>query len=256
MSTEDGYFRRLGTFWVPNGFTSLWWLLLALPALYFFHTLIHEGSHGLATLFVTGTYPKLAPFPHFNTGFNSFVNGVAFTGGRGFVATPQLIALGLIAAFTLIFILWPIDNPMVRFALRAWYLAACLDLGYNTIKGLWGGSSPSSDWGKLQAQISTPGIIALTWVIWVFLLSHFVWVAFSAWGQESPDARGFWGYRWVAAILGLLSLTSVLFAAFVGDPSIVKAHIVFIAPLIGQVLALGWYGTYVVLTFTDLAIRH
>jgi hypothetical protein len=251
MSTDSEYFERLGNIWVPNGFASLWWLLFALPALYFFETLIHEGTHGLTALVVTRDFPKLMPFPHYNTAFDGFVNGVTFTGGRGFVAAPQAIALGLIVVFTLILLLWPIRNHLARFALRTWYLGACLDLLYNSVKGLWGGPSPISDWGKLEAQISTPGIIALTWGLWLFVLSHFAWAPYSAWGRQRPERKGFWGYRGVALLLGLLSLAAILFATFVNDPTIVKAHVFFIAPLIGQAIALLWYSTYVVLTFSD-----
>lgn len=247
--TGDGYFARLGNFWFPNGLTSLWWLLLALPALYFFHTFVHEGSHGLAALFATGDFPKFAPFPHFNRSFGSFLNGVTFTGGRGFIATPQLVALALVVGLSLIAIFWPIRDRFTRFVLRLWFLGASLDLLYNTVKGLWGGSSPSSDWGKLQAQIGTPGIIALTWVIWLVVLSHFVWVYWSAWGRERPERSGFWDYRWAALLLGLLSLVAIVFSAAVSDPSIQKGHAFFIVPLIVQVLALGWYAIYFGLSF-------
>ena len=57
------YFRRLGNFWFPD-WMSFVWLLFALPALYFFQTTIHEGSHAMAAFFVTGNFPKVAPFPH------------------------------------------------------------------------------------------------------------------------------------------------------------------------------------------------
>jgi len=249
VNTEHGYLHRLRNFWFPNGFTSLWWLLLALPALYFLQTLVHEGSHAVAAWIAAGAFPKFAPFPHYNTAFDGFVNGVTLTGGRGFIAVPQIVALVLIGIFSLIFILWPTRNHVVRFSLRTWYLGACLDLLYNSVKGLWGGPSPSSDWGKLQAQISTPGIIALTWILWLFVLSHFAWITIAAWGHRRPERRGFWGYRWVAPVLGLLSLTAIVFSATVNDPIIVKNHVFFIAPLIGQGIALLWYGTYFVLTF-------
>jgi hypothetical protein len=246
---RNGYVEHLGNFWFPNGINSLVWLLFSLPALYFFHTVVHEGSHGMAALFASGTFPKFAPFPHYNTHFDGFVNGVAFTGGRGFVATPQFVALGLIVVFTLISLFWPIRNHFERFALRTWYLGSSIDLLYNTSKGLWGGSSPSSDWGKLQAQTSTAGIIVLTWVIWLVVLSHFLWVNWSAWGRNKPARAGFWNYRWAALTLGLLSLAAILFAAIVSDPSIQKDHVFFIAPLVVQVLALIWIGTYLPLSF-------
>jgi len=249
VSREIGYVRRLRNVWFPNGFTSLGWLLFALPALYFLQTVVHEGAHAVAAWTVTGTFPKFAPFPHYNTAFDGFVNGVTLTGGRGFVAVPQVVAQALIVIFSLIIILWPIRNHLLRFSLRTLYLGAALDLLYNSVKGLWGGSSPSSDWGKLQAQISTPGIIALTWVIWAVVLSHFAWITVAAWGRRPPERRGFWGYRWVALVLGLLSLTAILVSVAVNDPIIVKDHVFFIAPLIGQGIALLGYGTYFVFTF-------
>ena len=59
------YFTRLRNFWFPD-LNALWWLLLALPALYFFQTVVHEGTHGLTALVKTGTFPIVAPFPHLN----------------------------------------------------------------------------------------------------------------------------------------------------------------------------------------------
>jgi hypothetical protein len=244
------YWRRWRGFWFPDGWTSLWWLLLALPPLYFFQTLVHEGSHALGTLFATGEFPKLAPFPHYNESFGSFLNGVAFTGGRGFVAIPQFLDLVLVIALSLVFVFWPIRNRFARYVLRTWYIGVSIDLLYNTVKGLWGGPSASSDWGKFQAETSTGLVVFVTWVMWLVVWSCLLWVYFSAWHRNWPARAGFWSYRWEAVLLGLLSLAAIVFSLAVNDPTIVKGHVFFILPLAVQIAGLGWYVTSVGMSFT------
>lgn len=245
---NENYWDRLRNFWFPSWW-NLGWLLLGLPALYFLQTLVHEGSHAMAGLFSTGSFPKLFPFPHYDASAG-FRNGVTFT-GDGFIATPQFVALTLILIFMAIFIFWPISNRVARFVLRFLFLGVCIDLLYNTVKGLWGGSSPFSDWGRFQVSIGTGGIIALSWVIWLLVLSHFVWVYYCAWQQNREEEAGFWDFRWIALAFGLLSLTSLMFAAFVSDPDIDKGHPVFIVAVIMQVLAVIGYGVYFGVSFSQ-----
>ncbi len=244
---NNNYWSRLRNFWFPSWWV-LGWILLGLPALYFLQTFVHEGSHAVAAWFSTGNFPKFFPFPHVDAAAG-FRNGVTFTGGNGFIATPQFVDVGLILAFMAIFIFWPLRNRMARFALRFLFLGVCIDLLYNTLKGLWGGSGRFSDWGKFQVDVGTAGIIVITWLIWLLVLSHFLWVYYSAWQREQEAPAGFWDFRWIALAFGLLSLMALMFAAFVSDPALDKSHPVFIVAVVGQVLALVGYGLYFGLSF-------
>ena len=243
MAGIERYFHRLRTFWFPD-WASFGWLLLTLPVLYFFQTTIHEGSHALTAFLGSGVWPKLAPFPH-ATPDGRFLNGVTFDAG-GFIATPQFVDLGWIIVLALIMIFWPIRSFFIRFLLRLWFLGVCVDLMYNTARELVGGHNPFADWSRFQDSYGIPdaGMIVLTWLIWLVVLSHFVWVYFSAWHRDEPEPHCFWDYRWVAFIFGLLSLTAVVVSIFVGDPQIVKGHAAFILPFIIQTLALVWYWAY------------
>jgi hypothetical protein len=242
------YFERLRHFWFPDT-ASIAWFFLGLPALYFWQTLIHEGAHAVTALFATGEFPKLYPFPHVDP-VAGFRNGVAFT-GEGFIATPQFLALLLIIVFTTVALLVPVRNRTLRFLLRFWFFGACVDLMYNTVKGLWGGSGPFSDWGKLTADVGQAGIIVLTWVIWLIILSHFLWVYYSPWSQEETNPAGFWGFRWVALVCGILSLLAILFGTLVSDPRLDKGHPVFIVALVGHILALLFCGVYFGVSYTQ-----
>jgi hypothetical protein len=267
------YFTRLRNFWFPD-LNALWWLLLALPALYFFQTTVHEGTHATAALVVTGNFPKLAPFPHRNSPSGNFLNGVTLgdsstvvtvvertsctspTRSRtqrlaGFPAMPQFLDLGLIVLFSALFFFTTFTNPFVRLALRLWFLGACIDFMYNTARGLIAGCNIATDWSKFMVGSDiNPALFAfMTWVFWLAILSHFVWVYWSGWGRETVPSTGFWDYRWLAFILGCLSLVAVLLSIFVNDSAIVKDSAEFIVPLIIQILALCWYWIYFGLTF-------
>jgi hypothetical protein len=266
------YFTRLRNFWFPD-WRALGWLLLALPALYFFQTTIHEGSHAIAACVVSGSCPKLAPFPH-QTSSGNFLNGVTLgdsstsvsviertacnnptpvrrTRMAGFPATPQFVDLVLIVVFTLIFIFTKFTNPFVRFPLRIWYLGACIDFMYNTIRGLIAGCNISADWSKFMVWSDiNPALFALmTWIFWLVILSHFAWVYWSGWGRETVPTTGFWDYRWISLILGCLSLIAVLLSIFVSDPAIDKSSAAFIVLFVIQIGALFWYWIYFGLTF-------
>jgi len=266
------YFTRLKNFWFPD-WNAVAWLFLALPALYFFQTTIHEGTHATAALVVTGNFPKLAPFPH-RTSSGNFYNGVTLddpstdvtviertsctsptrssnTRLAGFSGMPQFIALGLAILFSALFFFTTFTNPMVRLGLRLWFLGACIDFMYGTARGLIGGCNIFADWSKfmIRADIN-PGLFAfMTWIFWLVILSHFVWVYWSGWGRETVPSTGFWDYRWISFLLGLLSLIAVLWSAFLNDPAIIKDSAEFIVPLIVQILVLCWYWIYFGLTF-------
>ena len=266
------YFTRLRNFWCPD-WKCLVWVLFSLPALYFFQTLVHEGTHATAALVSTGSFPKLAPFPH-RTPAGNFLNGVTLgdpsttvskvirtqcnnpTPTRvrvlgGFIALPQFIALGVFLLLGVLFYLVSIPNALARFPLRLWYLGVAIDFCYGTARGLGGGCNPSADWSRfmLRADIA-PGLFALmTWIFWLGVLSHFIWVYWSAWGKVAVAETGFWDYRWIAAALGTLSLVAVIWSFALSDPQIVKNSAAFIVPLVFQIGALGWYWIYFGLTF-------
>ena len=266
------YFSRLKNFWFPD-WNSLVWLLFALPALYFFQTTMHEGTHAAFALFSTGHLPKVAPFPHITSGGN-FLNGVTLGDAQttveevtrtrcdsatqtrirklaGFPAAPQIIDLALIVVLSVLFFLVPMRSPFVRFLLRAWYLGLWVDFMYNTARALIGGCKESTDWSKfmLEANMGTGGFAVLTWLFWLAILSHFIWVYWSAWGREALRPTGFWDYRWVALVLGVLSLIAVILSAAISDNAIHKDTAAFILPLIIQIGALVWYWIYFGLTF-------
>ena len=266
------YLRRLKNFWFPD-WMALVWLILALPSIYFFQTTIHEGTHAMAALVTTGSFPKVAPFPHKNPR-SGFLNGVTLgksgtsvsiirktsctnsTRSRisklgGFPAMPQFIALAIILLLTVIFIITPVSNPSVRFGLRLWYFAACIDFMYGTIRGLIGGCKDGVDWSKffLESDLSPVVFALITWIFWLGILSHFIWVYWSRWGKESIAETTFWDYRWVSFILGIFSLFAVLFSIIVSDTRIIKDTAAFILPFIVQVLFLFGYWIYFGLTF-------
>jgi hypothetical protein len=266
------YFRRLGRFWGPEG-AAVAWLFLALPALHFLQTTVHEGTHAMAAVVSTGGSPKLVTYAHSSAA--GFRNGATIPDAKstvspverkecnsrkrssdpprlaGFSALPQFVALAQIALFSVVFIVTTLEGPRVRFALRAWYLAACLDFLYSTIRGLIGGCNKFADWSKfmLRSDIPVAGFVVMTWVFWLLVLAHFVWVYWSPWSRPPASRPGFWGYRWIALILGILSFLAVLLSFAVGDPSIDKGSVAFILPLVIQILALIWYWLYFGLTF-------
>lgn len=242
------YFRKLLRFWFPDWQSAVWFLFALLPV-YFLQTFIHEFSHAVAAAATGGGFPQFAPFPHTNPTLG-FVNGVTFTGGRGFPATPQFVAFALIVLWSLVGWLAPIRDRRVQLVFRMLLLAACVDFMYNTAAGLVGGSSSLSDWNRFRtgSGLSGVAIAALTWSMWIIPLAHFVWVYFSAWVQSEGTSRSFWDYRWPALAFGSLSLIALIFCAAVSNPSIVKTEAVFILYVVAQAALLAWLATYFVLT--------
>jgi hypothetical protein len=101
----------------------------------------------------------------------------------------------------------------------------------------------------LTAGMSLGLFAVLTWLLWLIPLSHFVWVYWSGWGREPVDRTGFWDYRWIALLLGILSFFAVLLSITVSDPDIDKGSVAFVLPFIVQIAALIWYWVYFGLTF-------
>src|ERR1044072_3648154 len=259
----EGYPARLGNFWFPK-LILLAWLALGAMALYFFQTLIHEGSHAVAGAAATGNSPTLAPFPHESKPGGNFLNGVTFiptTGAEptmirhdcdssvktadfktGFIGAPQMVDLVIITLLFFFFFFAPVSNPMIRFPLVLWYLGAAFDFCYNTIRGLIGGCNPGADWSRvmLEGDINPVLFAVLTWVLWiVFVLSHFLWVYYSKWGQTEVDEIEFWDFRWLGLIFCALSLICVIWSLAVTNPSINKGTAAFILPFILHLAAMA-----------------
>ena len=243
------YLRKLGRFWFPD-WQSAVWLLFALLPIYFLQTFIHEFSHAITAAAAGGGFPTFAPFPHTNATLG-FVNGITFSGGRGFPATPQFVAFALIITWSLVAWLAPVQDRRIQLVFRVLLLAACVDFMFDTAAGLGGGSSSLNDWNNFRtgSNLSGGAIAAITWCLWLIPLAHFAWVYFSAWVQEEGTCRPFWSYRWPALALGCLSLLSLILAAAISDPRIDKSQGIFIAYVVAQGILFAWLAVYFVLTF-------
>jgi len=193
------------------------WLVMGLLGIYFFQTLLHEGSHNLTVIAVTKNSPVIAPFPH-KTKDGDFLNGVNLTSEtdgtsvredlpdckgkiredllhlRGFIGVPQVVDLFIITALVSLFFFGSVKNPVIRFPFFLWYFAAMFDFMYNTGGVAFGGCSEGNDWSKvfLYDWMGRGALIGLTWVLWiVFILSNFVWVYWAKWGKERVDGSAF-----------------------------------------------------------------
>ncbi|HEV7646141.1 MAG TPA: hypothetical protein VGO50_19550 [Pyrinomonadaceae bacterium] len=209
------YLRRFFNFWFPN---AVWiaWFVLALMGIYFFQTLIHEGSHNFTTIAASGDSPVMAPFPHKNRN-DDFLNGVNLTSEKdktsiredvskcdgtiikkqlhlkGFPGTPQIVDLFIITGLFFLFFFSSVKNPILRFPFIVWYLAAVFDFVYNTGTVAFGGCS-GNDWSDvfLRGYLDRGVLIGLTWMFWIiFILSHFVWIYWARWGEERVDGSAF-----------------------------------------------------------------
>ncbi|MHC4953802.1 MAG: hypothetical protein ACYTGZ_07920 [Planctomycetota bacterium] len=165
---------------------------------------------------------------------------------------PIFVALIFSQILALLFIVTPITNPFVRLGLRLWYVGACVDFLYGTARGLIGGCKDGVDWSKflLESGMSSGAFAALTWFLWSIILAHFIWVFWAYWGRHPARSVGFWEFRPFVCILICLSLFAVILPAAMSDDSIKKDNAAFWIPYIVQILALAWYVTYFVLTFT------
>ena len=101
----------------------------------------------------------------------------------------------------------------------------------------------------LRGDIGDGWFALLTWLLWLGILCHFIWVYWSAWGKNSVSETSFWDYRWIAFMLGILSTLAVLLSLVISDVRIVKGTVFFVVPFIVQILSLCWYWIYFFLTF-------
>src|SRR2546427_8364165 len=55
------YGSRLRKFWFQDRY-ALVWLLLAIPIMISFQSIVHEGTHGVVAFLKEGSFPKVEPF--------------------------------------------------------------------------------------------------------------------------------------------------------------------------------------------------
>jgi hypothetical protein len=135
--------------------------------------------------------------------------------------------------------------------LRTWFLGACVDFFYGSIRGLIAGCNPAADWTKfmLRADIHPAAFAVMTWVFWLAVLSILIWVNWWKVGATAARAAGFWDYRWWAFMLGLLSTLCIILSAAISDPRVHKDNAAFAVLLAIQILAAIWYWLYFGLSF-------
>ena len=271
------YLIRLKNFWFPD-WSAVGWFLLAFPALYFFQTVIHEGSHGLTALANRGSMPIVAPFPHLRQSNGDFLNGVTLplTDGStsevpvpverqlcnspaatpnprlaGWIGMPQVVDIILMVGLSLITLFANIRSPMFRFLLRIWLFGVWIDFFFNTARNLVGACKEGQDWSRvmLRGDINDAAFAILTWFLWSAFLSHFIWVFWSAWGKNPVAETRFWDYRWIALVLSLLSIIAIILSFAIDDNRIAKDNAAFIVPLVFQFLSAVWCAIYFGLTF-------
>lgn len=263
--------KKLPDFWFPDRM-AFWGVLLAFPALLFFQTLVHEGTHAINYLIVTRDFPKLAPFQlrhvpdpvnkpkegRFQVGMTLGTSVLVMKGTcadptprlkpklPGFIALPQFVDLLLMGLLTLIFLYTSMPNALARFLLRTWFIGLFIDFTFNTARGLIGICVDAMDWSKfmLEYGIGRFWFAVLTWLLWIGVITLIVLACRSRWLEEPVAATRFWDYKWIALLGGILSLLAVLFSIFVSDPEIDKSSAEFIVFFVIQMGALFWYWFY------------
>ncbi len=267
------YFTRLRKFWFQDRYALLW-LLLAIPVMISFQSTVHESTHGLIAFIKTGSFPQVEPFLMNYDG--DFHNGLTNPDGSstetrtervdcdpkrppkpnntrlaGWIGWPQVGALLLVINFTLILLYVNITHPIFGFLWRAWYLAACIDFLFNIGFILLGICKPGQDWARvmIRGDINSTLFWVITFLLSLVVFSHFLWVWWSKWATQPLLERKFWGYRWLAFILGILAAMSLLFYAVVRDNSIDYGSFAYVLGLLLQIIGFVIYWTYFVLSF-------
>ena len=222
----------------------------------------------------TQSFPKIIPFlmdynGNFHNGFtpstdstkaqyterDSCVKKPPVTHKRlaGWIGWPQIVALLITVGLALVFLFVNVTNPVFGLLWRAWFVAACVDFLSNTSKILAGNCDPAKDWSlvMIRGDHGFTGFRVFTFFLWVIVLSHFVWVWFSKSGNKPLPSRGFWGYRWAAFVLGILSTISLIFYLLVRDDNIEYGGSVYIFGLLLQFIGFWIYWIYY-----GLSLKH
>ena len=268
------YFSRFQKFWFQDR-NAFFWLLLTIPIMISFHSTVHEGTHALAARVNSKSFPKVIPFLMDFRG--SFQNGITIgdlssqetvkerddcnarnppvdnTRLAGWIGWPEVVALLITVVLALIFLFVNVTNPVLGLLLRAWFIAATVDFLSNTGKVLFGSCNDTKDWWRvmIRGDYGSKGFWVFTLLLWLIIFSHFVWVWRAKWATEPLPDRGFWGYRWAAFVLGLLSLMSMIFYFLVRDDGIDYGGFWYIFGLIMQLAAFFFYWIYY-----GLSLKH
>ena len=263
------YLERLRKFWFPNTSAFLW-LLIAFPALLFFQTVVHEGTHDVVARF-HGDSPKLAPFPHL-TSNGGFQVGVTIPGNKtvsprerktcdpndppqsrprlaGWIGWPQIVALLIVAGLTALFAFVEVTNPYVAYLLRTWLFGAAVDFTFNSAKILFGICDDGQDWARvmIRGDLNTTLFWLLTLGLWIGVFLCIGWVAWPE--HEPPRELDCWEYRGIGLAFLFLSATAVVFSLGVSDSNIDKSSLAFWFFFVGQILAVVGYIVYVIKAF-------
>jgi hypothetical protein len=239
---DVSYGAKLGGFWAPNRWATLW-LAFGLAPLFFFETLVHEGLHFITGV-LAGFDPSLIPFAHFNIAFMRNVNGATMNIG-GFVATPQIVCLIALVLLIAVFIFTSPRWRWLRTFLVWWYLGLVLDLLFNTGLGLFGASRDGTDWYKFGRDYGGTLSVVLSWLILLAVLSQLVWIQFSRWHLNQPQALGFFDFRGTAMAFAAVSLIAIVVSLAVDHPSVVR-NWWFWAVWTFQLISFVWYVSYAV----------
>jgi len=244
------YLDRLRKFWFQDRYAFVW-LLLSVPVMISFHSIVHEGTHSL----VSGDFPKIIPFLMEYKG--TFHNGVTVPDpGKqldGWSGSPQIGALLITVGLALLFLLINFRSPIVGLLLRAWFVAAAADFIANTFLVLSGTCIAGKDWADASflGDCGSTAWWIFTAFLWLILLSHFVWLCWSKWWDDPLPDRGFWGYRWAAFVLGILATISLIFYMLVRDDGIGYGSGSYIFGLVLQFAAFWFYWIYY-----GLSLKH
>ena len=269
------YLSRWRKFWFQDH-NAFFWLLLAIPVMISFHSIVHEGSHSLsAAVAKDGNFPRIVPFlmeyrGKFQNGFtpsdasekervterDSCDESVApITHDRlaGWIGLPQAVAFLTMFGLALFLVIANITNPVIGFIWRAWFIAAAGDFMFNTVKVLFGNCDDSKDWSlvMIRGDHGFTCFRIVTLLLWLLIISNVAWFWKTKWATEPLPDRGFWGYRWAAFTLGVLSSISLLFYlyyAIVPDNDIGYSSAPFLFGLFLQIAAWGFYWVYFILT--------